>query len=43
MDILLVIGVVAGGITLFQLGRAFELLREIRIRNDEMESKYPSS
>ena len=38
-DMIMVVGLVAGCYTIFQLGRCYELLREIRIRNDELEAK----
>ena len=38
-DILTIIGVVCGCYAIFQLGRCYELSREIRFRNDELEAK----
>ena len=39
MEIGTVVGIVFGCLAIFQLGRAYELLREIRQRNDELEAK----
>lgn len=39
MEFVTVIGIVFGCAAIFQLGQAYELLREIRRRNDEFESK----
>lgn len=39
MEIGTVIGIVFGCLAIFQLGRAYETLREIRRLNDEMEAK----
>lgn len=38
-DFIVVLGVVAGCFTIFQLGRCYEIAREIRFRNDEAELK----
>lgn len=38
-DAIVVIGLICGCYAIFQLGRCYELLREIRARNDELEAK----
>ena len=38
-DILTVVGLVCGCVAIFQLGRCYELAREIRVRNDELTEK----
>ena len=42
-DVITVIGLVCGCYEIFQLGRCYELSREIRERNDELEAKLKRS